>query len=173
MKKPTSIVVFVLLSIFFYSCSKDDVAVTADPAYFIKGKKDGVTFIFTANTLAMGINPNGGSLVSLLASGSGSEGFNIGLSLYDGTTLQTGTYSEDYTGTNYAIGGLYNPNSTTIVYSAGIQPSVKPLVINILSKTSTEVSGTFSGAFYKQSTSGTFYPDFIMITEGEFNLQIK
>jgi len=58
---------------------------------------------------------------------------------------------------------------------AGIQsPSVKPLVINILTKTNTEITGTFEGAFYKEDlASGTMYPDYILVTGGEFKLQIK
>ena len=166
------IALFALLSTLFISCSKEDGA-SGNATYYIKGKKDGVAFNFTTNSMAKVTSTSGIYLFNLIASGTGMEGFNIGINIYNGGTLQTGTYLEDNAGTDYTLGGVYNPNSTTMVYAAGIQSSANPLVVNILTKTSTEVTGTFSGAFYRQSTTGTFYPDFITITEGEFKLKIQ
>ncbi len=55
------------------------------------------------------------------------EGFNITINFFNSTPVKTGTYSEDYAGLDYLLGGVYNPNSTSIVYGAGLQaPSVKP-----------------------------------------------
>lgn len=167
-----SIALLALLSTLFISCSKEDTA-SGNATYYIKGKKDGVAFNFTTNTMAKVTSTSGIYLLNLIAFGTGSEGFNIGINLYNGATVQTGTYLEDYSGVDYTLGGVYNPNSTTMVYAAGIQSSAKPLVVTILTKTSTEVTGTFSGAFYRQSTSGVFYSDFITITEGEFKLKIQ
>lgn len=165
----------VALSITLFSCKKHD-AKNSD--YYIKGKKDGTSYVFTTNAQAM-INDYSASAgiisLNLLANGTALEGFNLGINFSSGTAVQAGTYSEDYSGSEYIVGGVYNPNSTTVVNAAGIQsPSAKPLVIKILTKTSTEITGTFEGAFYREDTStGTLYPDYILFTEGEFKLQIK
>ncbi|HUS02321.1 MAG TPA: hypothetical protein VMY77_11375 [Chitinophagaceae bacterium] len=178
MKKfPAIILLLAFTSISFISCQKefeDEINTTTSttPGYYIKGKKDGVAFNFTtmAQVTITAIPPV--TLVSILGFKTPPEGLNLGINLMTGT-LQPGTYREDNTGTDYSVGGVYNPNSTDYVYAAGIQTSVKPLVITILTKTATEVTGTFSGAFYKQSLSGTFFSEFITITEGEFKLPIK
>ena len=177
MKKFSVIILLVFTSISFISCQKEltDEINTNTPTnsgYYIKGKKDGVAFNFTTMTQAtiMAVPPV--TLFSLLAWGTGLEGFNLSINFMNGTVVP-GTYREDNTGTDYIIGGVYNPNSTDYVYAAGIQTSVKPLVITIGTKTATEVTGTFSGAFYKQSLSGTFFSEYITITEGEFKLPIK
>ena len=53
-------------------------------------------------------------------------------------------------------------------------PLVKPLVVKITSKTGTEVTAAFEGAFYKEDTnSGDVYNQYITVTEGEFKLPIK
>lgn len=169
-----SIVLFALLSALFFSCKKADTSTSATATYYIKGKKDGVAFNFTNNAWASVLLSSGSSVVSLSAGTATSmEGFNIGINFANASAFQSGTYREDNSGSDYMIGGVYNPNSTTYVYAAGIQTSTNPLVINIVTKTSTEVSGTFSGAFYKQNVSGGFFPDFITVTEGEFKLQVK
>lgn len=173
-------VVFVLLaftSISIISCQKEfkDELNTTTPSnsgYYIKGKKDGVAFNFTTMAQVTIIDASPVTLVSMIAFKTPPEGFNLGINFMTGT-LQPGTYREDNTGTDYAVGGVYNPNSTDFVYAAGVQVSANPLVITILTKTATEVTGTFSGAFYKQSLSGTFFSEFITITEGEFKLPIK
>lgn len=166
-------ILFAFLSVSFFSCQKDG-ATTSSTSYYIKGKKDGTAFNFTTNTMAMVTVSGPVSLLNLIAFGNGSEGFNIGLNFSPGSIVQVGTYSEDHAGTNYIVGGVYNPNSTTTIYSAGIQyPSAKPLIINVLTKTSTEITGTFSGAFYRQAVGGTVYADYITITEGEFKLKLN
>ena len=169
------ILILSFISISFISCQKEITDTTVSPTssgYYIKGKKDGVAFNFTnmAQVTIMAIPPV--TLVSIMAFKTPPEGFNLAINLMTGT-LQPGTYREDNTGTDYSVGGVYNPNSTDYVYAAGVQTSANPLVITILTKTATEITGTFSGAFYKQSLSGTFYPDYITITEGEFRLKIK
>ena len=167
-------ILFALLSVSFFSCKKDDTS-SSSASYYIKGKKDGTAFNFTTNTMAKVTVSGPVSLLNLIAFGTGAEGFNIAMNFTAGSTVQIGTYSETGGGVNYIVGGVYNPNSTTTVYGAGIKsPSAKPLTINVLTKTSTEITGTFSGAFYRQDVNtGTIYPDYITITEGEFKLLLK
>ena len=177
MKNISLIILLAFISISFISCQKEitgDTTTTTSSSsgYYIKGKKDGVAFNFTtmAQVSIMAVPPV--TLVSVMAFKTPPEGFNLAINLMTGT-LQPGIYREDNTGTDYSVGGVYNPNSTDYVYAAGVQTSTNPLVITILTKTATEITGTFTGAFYKQSVTGTFYPDFITITEGEFKLPIK
>jgi hypothetical protein len=185
---------FVLFAIVFSSCQKELSFDTTGgsgggnnggggntgggSAYYIRGKKDGTAFNFTVNTMAK-ITDIGQGIVSLSliasAGGSNMEGINIGINFANGKSPAVGTYSEDDSSLDYSILGVYNPNSTTIVYGAGVfSPSAKPLVVKILSKTNTEMTGTFEGAFYKtELSSGTIGPDFISFTEGEFKLKIQ
>jgi hypothetical protein len=174
---PVIILLLAFTSISFISCQKEftgdtTTTGTTSSGYYIKGKKDGVAFNFTTMAQAKITVVPPVTLFNMIAFGTGLEGFNIGINFMNGTVVP-GTYREDNTGTDYIVGGVYNPNSTDFVYGAGIQVSVKPLVITIVTKTATEVSGTFSGAFYKQSLSGTFFSEYITITEGEFKLPIK
>ncbi len=167
----------IALSVTLFSCKKDSNQSSTSSNY-IKGKKDGVAFNFTTNAMAKitDFTSSGGFIsLNLLANGTALEGFNLGVNFFNGTNVQTGSYTEDNSGSDYLTAGVYNPNSTTIVYGAGIQsPSAQPLVINIVTKTSSEITGTFEGAFYKEDvSSGTIYSDYILITDGEFKLQIK
>jgi hypothetical protein len=172
-----------LITLIFGSCKKsgnDDGG--GNSSYYIKGKKDGVAFNYnqnsmakiidfssTANTISLALfansQPNAASL----------EGLNVTINFFNGKSPATGIYTEDYTGLDYLAAGVYNPNSMTITWAAGMHsPTVKSLKINILTKTATEMTGTFEGAFYKQDSSiPAFYDDYTLFTECEFKLPIK
>lgn len=149
--------------------------------YYIKFKKDGVQKNFTSATMAKITDFTGTGVIglNLIASEnvtSGSlEGINIGINFSNGTQPRTGIFREDDVSLDYVMVGVYNPNSTTIVYGAGIfTPTAKPLVVNILTKTATEMTGTFEGAFYKTDiVAGTITAENVLLTEGEFKLKIQ
>jgi hypothetical protein len=103
------------------------------------------------------------------------EGVVVSITFSNGKSPAVGTYSEDDPSLDYMAAGVYNPNSMTITWAAGLHyPSIKPLKINILTKTTTEMTGTFEGAFYKQDAStATLYDDHILFTECEFKLPVK
>jgi hypothetical protein len=176
MKKSSfALAVIIALSFSLSSCKKESNSTSAN---YIKGKKDGTSFNFTSNSMAKitDFTSSGGfESLNLVANGTALEGFNLGINFFTGTAIQPGTFSEDNTGSDYIVAGIYNPNSTTTINAAGIvSPSAVPLVINILTKTSTEITGTFQGAFYRQDiTTVTSYSDYILITEGEFKLKIQ
>jgi uncharacterized protein YxeA len=151
-------------------------------SYYIKGKKDGVAFTYSANAMALITDfTSSGAGISLAlaanaqANGASLEGLGLTINFSQGVPVTTGTFTEDNTGTDYVTAGVYNPNSTTIVWGAGIHfPTVKALKIVIQSKTATEMTGTFEGAFYKQDVSiPAFYDDYILFTEGEFKLPVQ
>jgi len=149
-------------------------------SYYIKGKKDGVAFNYTANTMAkitnFGAGTNTLSLALIAGAGGTSlEGLNIGGNFQNGTSPEVGEYSEADNTLDYVIAGVYNPNSMDMVWGAGVFfPTAKPLTIKIATKTATEMTGTFEGAFYKTDLgSGTIGPEFILFTEGEFKLKIQ
>ena len=148
--------------------------------YYIKGKKDGTAFSYTNVPMAMITSISGATMVSLSANassnGSSLEGIALQINFFNGATLATTTYAENDTSTDHIIGGVYNPNSTTIVYGAGqAANSVKPLKIVVATKTSSEITGTFEGAFYKTDVvAGTLsQTEYITITEGDFKLPVK
>jgi hypothetical protein len=144
--------------------------------YYIKAKKDGVQKTYTSFASANIIDLTSGVMSLALVAGTPNslEGFNIAINFFN-TPIKVGTYSEDYPGFEYILGGVYNPNSTSIVYGAGLQtPSIKPLVVKILTKTTTEMTGTFEGAFYKQDiNAGSVSTEYFLFTEGAFKLPIK
>ena len=174
MKKLSFALAIMALSFSLFSCKKDTAKNAA--TYYIKGKKDGTAFSFSTNALAMITDNTGGSTsLNLIAGGTALEGFNLGINFFNSTTIQAGSFSEENTNSDYLVAGVYNPNSTTTVNAAGIQsPSIKPLLITILTKSSTEITGTFEGAFYREDiTTGTMYTDYVLITEGEFKLKLQ
>jgi len=190
-----SFFISIFLLFFFSSCQKEISSVSTrtdttggrgtggggaagGSGYYIKGKKDGVQKTYTFLPSANIINASSLGFISLgLVAGTSNsaEGLNIGINFFNTATIKTGIYSEDYFGLDYLVAGVYSTNSPGIIYSAGLQsPSLKPLVITILTKTTNEMTGKFEGAFYKQDSNGIISPaEYILFTEGEFKLPIK
>ena len=120
------------------------------------------------------------SLKSLSITGSASssssdlEGINLSINFFN-VAPTTGTYTEDNPGTGYVTAGIYNPNSPTTVYAAGISSSTTlPLSITITKLSATEIEGTFKGAFYKTDiTTGSPGSDYITMTDGSFRLPVQ
>jgi hypothetical protein len=148
--------------------------------YYVKGKKDGTAFHYSANAGANIINFSSVNMISLAlvanaqSNPTNLEGLNVSINFFNGKSPATGTYTEEYAGTDYLTAGVFNPNSTSITWAAGSHsPTAKPLKIVILTKTATEITGTFEGAFYKQDVSiPAFYDDVMLFTECEFKLPI-
>jgi|GEM_PF-3149908 len=185
---------FICFSFFFSSCQKEvslprtntdttggggtgGGGTPGGSAYYIKCKKDGVQKSYTSFASANIIDLTSGVMSLALVAGTPNslEGFNIGINFFNSTPIKVGTYTEDYPGLEYIVGGVYNPNSTSIVYGAGLKtPSIKPLVVKILTKTTTEMTGTFEGAFYKLDiNSGSISTEYFLFTEGVFKLPVK
>ncbi len=185
---------FICFSFFFSSCQKEvslprtitdttggggtgGGGTPGGSAYYIKCKKDGVQKSYTSFASANIIDLTSGVMSLALVAGTPNslEGFNIGINFFNSTPIKVGTYTEGYPGLEYIVGGVYNPNSTSIVYGAGLQtPSIKPLVVKILTKTTTEMTGTFEGAFYKLDiNSGSISTEYFLFTEGVFKLPVK
>ena len=157
---------------------------TANPgggsnAYFIEAKINGTLHTFNVNDVAK-MTSFGSGLKSLSITGSASttatnlEGINLSINFFN-VTPTTGTYSENDSTSNYITAGVYNPNSATTVYTAGvITNSTLPLTVTITQLTSTQVEGTFKGAFYKTDiTSGSPTTEYVTMTEGSFRLPIQ
>ena len=147
--------------------------------YYIKCKINGTARTFNYNDMAKLTDlAVGAKTFSILGSASSDasnlEGVNLSINFIAGAPA-AGTYAEDYSGTDYLVAGVYNPNSTTTIYAAGLTAnSVLPLTITITKLDSQEATGTFKGAFYKtQVTSGVPTSEYLSFTEGEFKLQIK
>jgi hypothetical protein len=152
----------------------------SNSSYYIKGKKDGTAFSYVNVPMAMITSIGNATMVSLSANasanGSSLEGLALQINFFNGASLATTVYAENDGSTDHLLGGVYNPNSTSIVYGAGQSAnSVKPLKITILTKTSSEITGTYEGAFYKTDVVAATLSttEYITITEGEFKLPIK
>jgi hypothetical protein len=179
MKNPRSLLVLILtlaISFALISCKKDNQNLSVD--YFIKGNKDGVAFNFNKNAIAKAENfgPGSGEIgLNLKANATTPEGFDLALLFYNNTGITTGSFVDGNSSPDYTLVGTYRPdNSTTLYGSENYSPSIKTLVVHITSRTSTEVAGTFEGAFYKEDTmSGDVYNEYIIVTDGEFKLPIK
>jgi len=147
--------------------------------YFIEAKINGTLHTFDVNDVAK-MTDFGSGLKSLSITGSASttatnlEGINLSINFFN-ITPATGTYSENDSASDHVTAGVYNPNSATTVYTAGITTnSPLPLSITITQLSSTQVEGTFKGAFYKTDiTTGSPTTDFVTMTEGSFRLPIQ
>jgi hypothetical protein len=149
------------------------------PTYYIQAKFDGTpkTFYFSdmAKVTDFGSGLKSISFVGLAtSSASNVEGINLSINFFN-IAPAVGTYTEDNSGTDYIAAAIYNPNSATTVYTAGLSgSSVMPLSITITKMDNTVIEGTFKGAFYKTDVnSGIATSDYITITEGSFRLPIQ
>jgi hypothetical protein len=182
--KPT--VLIVATAFVLASCQKERSfeTSTASPGggsntYFIEAKVNGTLHTFDVNAVAK-MTDFGSGLKSLSITGSASatatdlEDINLSINFLN-VTPTIGTYSENDSTSKYVAAGIYNPNSATTVYTAGVATnSSLPLSITITKLDSTQVEGTFKGAFYKTDiTSGAPTSDYITLTEGSFRLAIQ
>ena len=177
-----------LLTSALVSCQKEVSFETAtDPGgtgggsngYFIRAKLNGKDHNFNYNEMAAIIDLGGGTkTLSLIGSASPNstdlESLNLTITSFNGS-LTTGTYSENAQTVDYIAAGLYNPNSASILYTAGLTTSTAlPLTITINKIDSAVVEGTFSGAFYKTDvSSGGPSSEYLSFTDGAFRLAVK
>jgi hypothetical protein len=180
------VLAFVLLS----SCQKEKSYETptgggpggggGNASYFLQAKVNGTVRTFNFNDAAVLNDVGGGSktlsIIGFASSNTSSlEGVQLAINFTSGGP-QVGTYKEDYAGTDYIAAGLYNPNSTTTAYGAGlVAASVSPLSITITKIDSVKIAGTFKGAFYKMdlTTGNTSTTEYLEFTEGQFNLPLQ
>ena len=181
--------VFALTSLLIISCSKERSFEThstgvgpvggGNSSFFLQATVEGNSRTFNSNAVAT-ITDFGTGLTSLSLVGSTSadstnlEGLNLSINFFAGSP-KTGTYSQAYTGSEYVIAGVYNPNSDSVVYGAGLTTNtISPLTITISKIDNAEVSGTFKGAFYKTNINGgPVSSEYLEFTEGSFRLPLR
>ena len=157
--------------LFFASCKKDSDSV---PENNIKANINDTakTFSYAATATYIGTG-SPYSLVLYAGMGSSSmEGVTLSIS-QNGTPITPGTYTQSGGSGIYTIGGVYNPGTTVTadIYGAGFNVGADPqFSITISSISATNVSGTFSGAFYDNSGFGVKKKVF---SNGQFNLAIQ
>ncbi len=143
--------------------------------YYIKGKRNDTTFSYTSNAAANITTTSGVTSLAMIATAPspGTELFNLDISFLTGS-VATGTYSEaNNLGFSVIVLGLYgNSQGSTFVSGGSIITGAPPLTITILTKTSTEITGTFSGTLYAPDATGL--PSVpAAFTGGSFDLPIK
>jgi hypothetical protein len=148
--------------------------------YYLRFKMDGTTRSFNfSNAALISDLGTGGKNITFVgkadALSTNLEGLHMSVYFLKNPPA-VGTFKETDNTTEYVLTGDYNPNSSLIGYFAGLhQPSVLPLTITISKLDNSTVKGSFSGAFYKKdlhSGPGTT-TEYILFTDGEFNLPIK
>ena len=155
----------------FASCTKDSGSIKDNS---IKASIDDTarTFNFAATaTYVSTASPY--SLVLYAGTGASSnEGVTLSIS-QTGIPITAGTYTQSGGAGVYVIGGVYNPGTTVTseIYGAGFNVGADPqFTITITSISATNVTGTFSGAFYDNSGFGSNKKVF---SNGQFNLAIQ
>ena len=179
------LLIFVLAAATFVSCNKEKSIESSTNTggggntngYFISAKVNGTQRRFNSNDEAVITDLGGGAkTLSLIgsASSTSAEGINLTISFLKSAPT-AGTFSEDAQTLDYITAGIYNPNSPTVVYTAGLSTStVSPLSITITKIDSTVVEGTFKGAFYKTDvSSGGPTSEYVTFTDGSFKLPVK
>jgi hypothetical protein len=153
----------------FLSCKKS----SSGSSYYIQASVDGTAKTFNVNAMGVKFVANGVTDISVtgnVTSAANLEGINITINNSPSSKpIVAGTYSET-NGTDFAVGAVYNPGSTTIVYGAGVYPNpVNPLQIVITSIDNNTIKGAFSGDFYYTNAgTGTIGPAKKTFTNGEF-----
>lgn len=152
----------------------------AGAEFYMRAKIDGDSRNFNSSNAALlsdlGTGGKNLTFVGLAAPASTSlEGLHMSVYFLNGKP-HTGVFQQDDHTAEYVVTGDYNPNSTLVGYFAGLHSvSVAPLKITITSITSQAVKGNFNGAFYKKdlNTGPTTTDEYLLFTDGEFNLPIK
>lgn len=173
MKKLTLIAAaFALLAV---SCKKS--GSPSNSSYYIKATMDGTAKTFNTNCFATIDSLSGSVTLTMVGSVKAPPDLeSIDLTINNtpsGKAIVAGSYNEIST-TDYLIVGVYNPDSTTVVFGTGINPApANPFQLTITSINKTSVQGTFSGDFYYvNTTTGAFGPAKKTFTNGQFNLKI-
>ena len=181
--------IFVLAAATILSCNKETSIETPTNSgggtggggnsngYFISAKVNGADRTFNSNDQAVITDLGGGTkTLSLLGSVSATsvESINLTISFLKSAPT-TGTFSEAAQTQDYITAGIYNPNSPTVVYTAGLATaSVSPLTITITKIDNSVAEGTFKGAFYKTDVSGGGpTSEYLTFTEGSFRVPVK
>jgi len=181
------LVLIAVMGVLLASCSKEKSfesstnsgAGGGNTTNYIIAKINGVLTTFNVNDVAK-LTDFGSGLSSLSITGlasadpSNTQAINLSINFFN-ITPAVGTYTQDYSGSDYLTAGVYNPDSATVVYTAGISTSTAvPLSITITKLDNNEIEGTFKGAFYKTDVSnGSPSSDYITFTEGTFRLPIQ
>ncbi|MBS1663849.1 MAG: hypothetical protein JST68_22580 [Bacteroidetes bacterium] len=183
-----------LLTLFLFSCSKNTSTETGTgnnnnnnnggnnnggttTGYYIKFSMDGATKTFKTNAMAIVTTNSGATNLAMVANAATTslEGINITIGgSTSGNAIVPGTYSEDGS-PNFLVAGVYNPGSTSIIYSAGLHASTgNPLKIVISDISTSTVKGTFGGDFwYSQVGSLPTSSDKKVLSNGEFYLPVS
>lgn len=151
------------LAIFLLNSCKKDQTNSNAYSYFMKFDVDGKTIEFTTQASLVAAFSSSGTTVkqyNALFTGYNSNS-NMGLQIFDGNAITTGTYT-GYTIVNSAVVGVligYQDTSGTL-YTQGTTNS--DAVITISEMTTSTVKGTFSGTLKATGKSD------ISVTNGQF-----
>ncbi|TNF40638.1 MAG: hypothetical protein EP310_08565 [Bacteroidetes bacterium] len=152
------ILVFILLTVTFSSCSKDDEP--ADNEYYVRFNANGEKIEFSVQGTVVAAFGQAGSKYNAVFTGYDATS-NISLQVFDNKEITTSTYS-GYTlsGASF-IGALigYNDKSGTFYMQDALNPVTSIIITEI---TSTAVKGKFSGTVKAAGKSD------ISISNGEF-----
>jgi hypothetical protein len=172
MKKITTLALS--LALLATACKKSG---SSSSAYYIKGNMNDTAMTFNVDAAAHMSTMAGFTTLAMIGSVSNPQNLQ-GISLNINNTpsnkkIVTGTYTES--STDFVVGAVYNPGSSTVVYGAPVMPNpMHPLTITITSIDQNTVKGTFSGdLFYTNTTTGTFGSAKKTFTNGEFYLKIQ
>jgi len=169
-------IISLCFSALFLSCKKSNSGGSAG-SYYIKASMDGTAKTFNVNALASKFTANGITSIAVfgnVSSAANLEGINITINNGSGTKpIIAGSYSEN--STDFVVGAVYNPGSTTIVYGAGIYPNpANPLQFTITAIDNNTIKGTFSGDFYYTNTAtAQIGPSKKTFTNGEFYVKFQ
>ncbi|HLZ88790.1 MAG TPA: hypothetical protein VKQ52_16160 [Puia sp.] len=169
------LVAAISLALLALACKKSG---SSSSSYYFTASMNDTAKTFNVNAMAMMDTLSGIvslSLIGNVSSAANFEGMNLTINNSPSNKpIVAGTYTEN--STDFAVAGVYNPGSTTIVYGAGEFPSPpNPLTIVITSIDKSSVKGTFSGDFYYTNTAvvGPVGPGKKTFTKGQFYLKIQ
>ena len=156
------------------SCKKSG---SSSSTYYFKGSANDTAMTFNVNATAILDSTSG--FTELALTGNVSSAANLqGLTLDinntpSGKPIVAGTYTETNT-TDYVVGGVFNPGSSSVVYGAGeFATPTNPLTITITSIDKNSVKGTFSGDFYYTNVSTGYIGQPVKtFTNGQFYLKV-
>lgn len=167
----------VVLLLLVAACGKEESTQENSSQYFIKCKIDGVDKTFNVNAVAqkenLGDSSTGYSIFGKATKDASSiENLGFGIQIY--IPFKTGTYKETPPTTDFYVGGVYNPNTTssTGIYRNNAYDDSDPFQITFTGVSATELSGTFKGKLYLNNDSIP-YSDSVIISNGSFKVKMQ
>lgn len=165
----------ILLLFLIASCGKEKSLEEDLAQYYIKCKVGSVDKTFNIGAVASQLDLGGGLMSYSVFGKTASDPNNLeslGFTIQLSVPFATGTYKETDPTSDYALAGIYNPNTTEAAeILASRYDEEDPFQITFTEITSTTLSGTFKGKLFVNNADPN--ADSLLLANGSFRVKFQ